>query len=149
MQTTGRRSLRDVVGTGTRPGRLVQNAIALMISAGGTAVIGVVFWAIAAHLAPSSVVGKTTAEIAAMVLLANLAQLSFGSIFERFLPVAGDLTRDFVFRAYVMCVVTGFVLAIAYVTLGLGNSFLPQTTGWKALFIVSVVLWTIFRVAGF
>jgi pimeloyl-ACP methyl ester carboxylesterase/O-antigen/teichoic acid export membrane protein len=89
-------------------------------------------------------VGKTTAEIAAMVLLANLAQLSFGSIFERFLPVAGDLTRDFVFRAYVMCVVTGFVLAIAYVTLGLGNSVLPQTTGWKALFIVSVVLWTIF-----
>lgn len=79
-----------------------------------------------------------------MVLLANLAQLSFGSIFERFLPVAGDLTRVFVFRAYVMCVVTGFVLAIAYVFLGLGNNFLPQTTGWKALFIVSVVLWTIF-----
>ncbi len=93
---------------------------------------------------PASVVGKTTAEIAAMVLLANLAQLSFGSIFERFLPIAGDLTRDFVFRAYVMCVVTGFVLAIAYVVLGLGNSFLPHTTGWKALFIVSVVLWTIF-----
>jgi pimeloyl-ACP methyl ester carboxylesterase/O-antigen/teichoic acid export membrane protein len=115
-----------------------------MVSAGGTAVIGVVFWAFAAHLAPASVVGRTTAEIAAMVLLANLAQLSFGSIFERFLPVAGRLTRDFVFRAYVMCVVTGFVLAIAYVILGLGNSFLPQTMGWKALFIVSVVLWTIF-----
>jgi pimeloyl-ACP methyl ester carboxylesterase/O-antigen/teichoic acid export membrane protein len=115
-----------------------------MVSAGGTAVIGVVFWAFAAHLAPASVVGKTTAEIAAMVLLANLAQLSFGSIFERFLPVAGNLTRDFVLRAYVMCVVTGFVLAIAYVILGLGNNYLPQTAGWKALFIVSVVLWTIF-----
>jgi pimeloyl-ACP methyl ester carboxylesterase/O-antigen/teichoic acid export membrane protein len=115
-----------------------------MVSAGGTAGIGVVFWAIAAHLAPASVVGKTTAEIAAMVLLANLAQLSFGSIFERFLPIAGDLTRVFVFRAYVMCVVTGFILAIAYVIFGLGNSFLPQTVGWEALFIISVVLWTIF-----
>ncbi len=144
MQSTGRRSLRESVGAGTRPGRLVQNAIALMVSAGGTAGIGVIFWAIAAHLAPASVVGKTTAEIAAMVLLANLAQLSFGSIFERFLPIAGELTRVFVFRAYVMCVVTGFILAIAYVILGLGNSFLPQSVGWKALFIVSVVLWTIF-----
>jgi pimeloyl-ACP methyl ester carboxylesterase/O-antigen/teichoic acid export membrane protein len=115
-----------------------------MVSAGGTAIIGVVFWAFAAHLAPASVVGTTTAEIAAMVLLANLAQLSFGSIFERFLPVAGRLTRDFVFRAYVMCIVTGFVLASAYVILGLGNGYLPQSTGWKALFIVSVVLWTIF-----
>ncbi|MGD0854016.1 MAG: alpha/beta fold hydrolase [Acidimicrobiales bacterium] len=115
-----------------------------MVSAGGTAVIGVVFWAFAAHLAPASVVGRSTAEIAAMVLLANLAQLSFGSIFERFLPVAGNLTRDFVYRAYIMCVVTGFALAIAYVILGLGHSFLPQSMGWKALFIISVVLWTIF-----
>ena len=79
-----------------------------------------------------------------MLLLANLAQLSFGSIFERFLPIAGDLTRDFVKRAYVICVVFGFILAVSYLALGFGRSFLPSSLGWRALFVVAVVLWTIF-----
>jgi O-antigen/teichoic acid export membrane protein len=115
-----------------------------MISSGGTAVIGVVFWAVAAHLASARAVGRTTAEIAAMLLLANLAQLSFGSIFERFLPVAGSLTRDFVKRAYVMVVIFGGVLALVYLAFGFGHSFLPSDWGWKALFVVAVILWTIF-----
>ncbi len=127
-----------------RPGRLVQNAIALMISAGGTAVIGVVFWGVAAHLASTATVGRTTAEIAAMLLLANLAQLSYGSIFERFLPVAGKLTRDFVMRAYVTCVGFGFILAVSYLVLGFGHRFLPTSLGWRTLFVAAVVLWTIF-----
>jgi O-antigen/teichoic acid export membrane protein len=115
-----------------------------MISSGGTAVIGVVFWAVAAHLASAKVVGRTTAEIAAMLLLANLAQLSFGSIFERFLPVAGSMTRDFVKRAYAMVVIFGFVLALAYLAAGFGHSFLPSSWGWNVLFVVAVILWTIF-----
>jgi O-antigen/teichoic acid export membrane protein len=139
-----RRSFREIVGAGSRPGRLVQNAIALMISSGGTAVIGVVFWAVAAHLASKTAVGRTTAEIAAMLLLANLAQLSFGSIFERFLPVAGSMTRDFVKRAYITVVIVGFVLALAYLALGFGHNFLPSDWGWKALFVAAVILWTIF-----
>ncbi|HEY5437862.1 MAG TPA: hypothetical protein VIJ99_03080 [Acidimicrobiales bacterium] len=144
MGSENKRSFRNIVGAGLRPGRLIQNAIALMISSGGTAVIGIVFWAVAAHLASQKVVGRTTAEIAAMLLLANLAQLSFGSIFERFLPVAGSLTRDFVKRAYIMVVAFGFVLALAYLALGFGHSFLPSNWGWKALFVLAVLLWTIF-----
>ena len=86
-----------------RVGRLLQNAFALMVSGVGSAVIGIVFWAAAAHLAPAATVGRMSAEIAAVTLLAVLAQLSFGSIFERFLPVAGDQTRALVKRAYAMC----------------------------------------------
>ena len=127
-----------------RPGRLVQNAIALMVSSGGTAVIGVIFWVVAARLASTAAVGRTTAEIAAMLLLANLAQLSYGSIFERFLPVAGRFTRQFVTRAYVLCVAFAFVLGIAYLLLGLGHHFIPASLGWRVLFVAAVVLWTIF-----
>jgi O-antigen/teichoic acid export membrane protein len=127
-----------------RPGLLIQNAIALMISSGGTAVIGVVFWAVAAHLSTKTAVGRTTAEVAAMLLLATLAQLSFGSIFERYLPIAGEFTYDFVKRAYLICVAFGFVLAVAYLLLGFSRNFLPPSLGWKVLFVVAVVLWTIF-----
>ena len=127
-----------------RVGRLVRNAAALMLSSGGTAVLGVVFWGFAAHLASASVIGRTSAEIAAMALLANLAQLSFGAVFERFLPVAGRQTRSFVLRAYVLCTSIAFVAALIYVASGFAERFLPATFAWRSVFVVSVVMWTIF-----
>jgi O-antigen/teichoic acid export membrane protein len=127
-----------------RAGRLVRNAVALMISSAGTAVLGVVFWGIAAHIASPSTIGRASAEIAAMTLLATISQLSFGPIFERFLPVAGGRTRAFVSRAYAMCVSFAFVAAIIYLSLGFGHRFIPASFGARALFVVAVVLWTIF-----
>ena len=125
-------------------GRLVRNAVALMISSGGTAVLGVVFWGIAAHLASTTAVGRTSAEIAAMMLLANIAQLSFGMVFERFLPVAGRRTRALVVRAYSLCVSFALVAASVYVWSGLANRFLPVGVVWRILFVVIVASWTIF-----
>lgn len=125
-------------------GRLIQNAVALMISAGGSAALGVAFWAVAAHLATPAAVGRTSAEIATMILLASLAQLSFGTIFERFLPVAGTQTRNFVLRAYAMCIVFAFIVTAIYAFSGVAHSFLPSSFLWRLLFIVAVVLWTIF-----
>jgi len=127
-----------------RTGRLVQNAVALIVSGGGTGLIGIVFWGVAAHVATAANIGRTSAEIAAMTLLATLAQLSFGSTFERFLPIAGNRTRAFVIRAYSLCAFISFVIATLYVVLGIGHSFLPTSLGWRVLFILSVVLWTIF-----
>ncbi|MBW4078731.1 MAG: hypothetical protein HIU84_09545 [Acidobacteria bacterium] len=140
MSQSGRRAVRvHLVG-----GQLVRNALALMISSGGTAVLGVVFWGIAAHLATTTVVGRTSAEIAAMMLLANIAQLSFGTLFERFLPIAGRETRRFVTRAYVLCESVALVVSAAYVVSGLSNGFLPAGVHWRVLFVVVVLFWTIF-----
>lgn len=122
----------------------MANAIALMVSSGGSAALGVIFWVAAAHLAPTSAVGKTTAAIAAMLLLATLAQLSFGSIFERFLQVAGELTRTFVLRSYVLSVTTAIVLGVGYEAFGFGRSFLPDSLLGRAFFVFAVVTWTIF-----
>jgi O-antigen/teichoic acid export membrane protein len=131
---------------GKRPwaGRLVKNAVALMISAGGTAVLGVAFWGFAARLATQSAVGRASAEIATMILLASFAQLSFGSIFERFLPVAGTQTRRFVVRAYVMCVVFALVVTSIYAFSGLSHHFLANSFLWRSIFVLAVVSWTIF-----
>lgn len=127
-----------------RVGGLVQNAAALIISNAVSAVIGLVFWGAAAHLTSTTIVGRISAEIAAMTLLALLAQLSFGATFERFIPVAGEQTRLFVARAYAICVVVALVASVAYVLLGLGHSFLPSALLWRSTFVISVVLWTIF-----
>jgi O-antigen/teichoic acid export membrane protein len=127
-----------------RAGNLIQNAVALMVSSGGSAVLGVVFWATATRLTTAQNVGRASAEIAAMVLLANLSQLSFTTIFDRFLPVAGDRTFRFVTRAYAMCAAVAVVVAIVYVLAGFGDRYIPASFGWKLLFVASVLLWTIF-----
>jgi O-antigen/teichoic acid export membrane protein len=125
--------------------RLVQNALALMIASGGSGILGVAYWGIAAHLATAVAVGRASAEISAIVLLAGLSQLSFGTIFERFLPVAGIETRRFVLRGYVMCTVFAFILATIYETSGLGHRFLPSAFWWRSFFVAAVALWTIFQ----
>lgn len=125
-------------------GGLVQNAGALILSGAGSGAIGLVFWAAATHLTTAEFVGRTSAEIAILTLLAALAQLSFGATFERFIPVAGDQTRSFVVRAYVLCASVALLISLMYVLLGLGHSFLPSSFAWRLLFVVSVILWTIF-----
>jgi O-antigen/teichoic acid export membrane protein len=115
-----------------------------MVSSGGTAVLGVAFWGTAAHLTSAGNVGRASAEIAALTLLAFLGQLSFGAIFDRFLPVMGKGTGTFVRRTYELCAAVAFAAALIYLLAGFGQTFIPSSLGWRVLFVASVVLWTIF-----
>jgi O-antigen/teichoic acid export membrane protein len=123
---------------------LIQNALALMISSAVSAIIGMVFWAAAAHLTSAAVLGRASAEIAALAILSLLSQLSYGSTFERFIPVAGAQTRTFVIRAYLICTGVSIVLGLGYELLNFGHAFLPTGLWWRAFFVISIVLWTIF-----
>jgi O-antigen/teichoic acid export membrane protein len=123
---------------------LVRNAIALMVSSVGSSGIGIVFWGVAAHLASVESIGRASAELSAMSLLASLASLSLGSTFIRFLPVSGDRTRQFVARSYGACASLAVILALVYVAAGLGHRFLPSGVAWRALFVVVVVFWVVF-----
>jgi O-antigen/teichoic acid export membrane protein len=118
--------------------------VALMVSSGGTAVLGVAFWGIAAHLASPYNIGRASAEIAAMSLLAFVSGLSFGSIFDRFLPVIGKGTRTFVTNAYALCSSVALAAGIIYLLAGFGHAFIPSSLGWRVFFVLSVMLWTIF-----
>ena len=127
-----------------RPGRLVRNALALIVSSTGTSILGVFFWGVATHLTTASSVGRSSAEITAMIFLASLAQLSFNSIFERFLPVAGPKSRSFVGRAYAISISVALLIASTYAMLGWGRRFVPRGFWWQALFVFAVILWTLF-----
>jgi len=110
----------------------------------GSSGVGIVFWAVAAHLASVESIGRASAEFSAMSLLASLASLSVGSSFIRFLPVSGDQTRRFVARSYGACTVLALILALVYVVAGFGNRFLPMSVAWRVLFVVVVVFWVVF-----
>jgi O-antigen/teichoic acid export membrane protein len=123
---------------------LVSNALALMASSTGSSGIGIIFWAVAAHLASVESIGRASAELSAMSLLASLASLSMGSTFIRFLPVSGDRTRQFVARSYGACTSLALVLALGYIAVGLGHRFLPTGIAWRVLFVVVVAFWVVF-----
>ena len=61
--------------------------------------LGLVFWAVAAHLQPPAIVGRASAAIAALTLLAMIAQLNLTNVFVRLLPRAGRLGTRW-WRAY-------------------------------------------------
>jgi O-antigen/teichoic acid export membrane protein len=115
-----------------------------MVSSMGSAGIGIIFWGVAAHLVPVASIGRASAELSAMSLLASLASLSLASTFVRFLPVSGDRTRTFVARCYGTSTSLAVILAVVCVIAGFGHRFLPAALGWRALFIVVVAFWVVF-----
>jgi O-antigen/teichoic acid export membrane protein len=123
---------------------LTVNAVSLMTATVVTNALGFVFWATAAHLEPARVVGRAAAMIAALVLLATIAQLNLTNVFVRLLPPAGRLSSGLIKRGYLAVIVTALVVTIIYVSSGLSASIVRG--GWRvgALFSVAVIVLAIF-----
>lgn len=124
--------------------RIYTNAFALMISAAGSGLLGLLYWGIGAHLASQKSIGRAAGEIAAVTLLSTFAQLSFGSVFQRFLPRAAQKSRDLVVTGYATSVIAAVVIGIGYLALGFTDRFFPTTFEWSVLFIATVVFYTMF-----
>ncbi|WP_394435257.1 lipopolysaccharide biosynthesis protein [Streptomyces sp. SGAir0957] len=87
-------------GPGPQDAHLFRNAYALMLNTVVSGVLGVGFWLAAAHSYPADAVGRGSAAIAAMKLLAGLTAVALTGALARFLPVAGHATGRFVLRTY-------------------------------------------------
>jgi O-antigen/teichoic acid export membrane protein len=125
-----------------RPG-MEFSALALMSATGGTALLGVVFWAVAARLYTPADVGRASALISAATLLANLAQLNLGNVYARFLAGAGGHQRRLVFGGYAAVSVLALVLGLGYTLLGTAD-LLFVDGGQKLMFPICVALLAVF-----
>jgi len=117
-----------------------------MLSTVGTALLGILFWAAAAHFFSRSAVGRGAAEVSAMTLLALIAQLNFSYAFVRFLPEAGSQARRAVLSGYAVCGTLAAIAATVFVITPLRKGIVPGDWEPAVLFAVAVVLWTIFVV---
>lgn len=99
-----------------RPGSVVRTAAHLVSSTAITSLLGIVFWAAAARWYTPSEVGVANAALAAATLLATAAQLSLGSVFNRYLARAGRHTNWILRRTY--AVVSVLAIALALVAIG-------------------------------
>jgi O-antigen/teichoic acid export membrane protein len=129
---------------------LLRNGYALVLNAGTTALLGMVFWLVAARTYPSPVVGVGAATIAAMTTLSTVAQLNLASVLSRFLPVAGSASTRLVRRSYAA---TALVAAVAGTVFVVGTpwwspslSFLAEDLALAVWFVTALVLWCLYAV---
>ena len=110
------------------PKSLTVNALALMVATIGAQALGLIFWAVAAHLRPPDTVGQASAAIAALTLLSTIAQLNLTNVIVRLLPAAGRLGTSLVARGYLVVVLLSLVAGLVYCVSGLGRHVV--TGGW-------------------
>jgi O-antigen/teichoic acid export membrane protein len=126
--------------------RLVKSVLALLTSSVSGALLGLVFWAVAAHLYPARAVGYGAAAIAAMTLLASIAQLNLGAIFPRYLYESGDRAMSVLVSGYAASVVLALLAGVLFVVLTGAHPYLAHDVFPAPLFVVAVVLWVVFSI---
>lgn len=129
-----------------QPDRFVHSSLALLASSAASAVLGVTFWAVAAHLYPARLVGYGAAEIAAMTFLGGIALLNLGTVFPRFLFPAGSRAGLVLGAGYAASMSIALVAGILFITVTGHHTFLPPGAPSALFFIGAVVLWVVFTI---
>src|SRR5258707_10604181 len=127
---------------------LFRNGYALLFNGAATSGLGLLYWALAARLYPAAVVGLNSALVAAMLLLAGIAQLSLNNVLVRFIPISGTYTRRLIVCSYLArglaAIVVGviFVRGVDFWSPPLG--FLNRSAAWQWSFVLAIATWCIF-----
>jgi O-antigen/teichoic acid export membrane protein len=113
LDGTGAEGTSD--GSNSGPGtKMLRNSLFLMASAGLTAGIGFIFWALVAHLYSSTQIGLATTLLSAISLISFLSTFGFGATMIRF--QARDAARHRQVSVMLGLVATAsFVLGTGYV----------------------------------
>ncbi|MBA7502786.1 hypothetical protein ES706_01380 [subsurface metagenome] len=93
---------------------LYRNAVYLMLNSAILALTGFFFWAVAARLYPVEGVGLASAAISAMSLLAVLSTLGLTYGLIRFLPKAGEKSRDMINSCFTIGGLTSIALSLIF-----------------------------------
>lgn len=126
---------------------LFRNAYALVVNTGITAVLGFVYWVIAARLFSTNDVGLAAAAISAMTLLAGISLLNLEAVLVRFIPIAGRQTRRLILGVFAVCTVLAVITSTIFI---FGIPFLAPSLDFLASnfsglgFVGATVAWVYF-----
>jgi O-antigen/teichoic acid export membrane protein len=126
-----------------------RGSYALVANTVGTSVIGAVYWAVAAHLYGPADLGRATALISALMLVATLSQLNLSSTLMRFLPQMGAISAGRLIKfSYLVTTLTALAGSVIFVTvmprLSSEWHFVDDSAFFVVIFAVSVVVWEVF-----
>ena len=94
---------------------LTRSADSLLVSTGVSAVLGFVFWIVAARLFAAEELGRDAALIAAMVELSTICQLNLDNVLVRQLPGLRERAARAVAGAYAVNALAAVVVGTAFV----------------------------------
>ena len=126
-----------------------RGSYALVANTVGTSVIGAVYWAVAAHLYSPEDLGRATALISALMLVATLSQLNLSSTLMRFLPEMGAKSAGrlikFSYLASALTALAGsLIFVIVLPRLSSEWGFIGDSAFFAVIFAVSVIVWEVF-----
>lgn len=127
---------------------LYRSGYALVANTVGTTAIGVAFWAVAAHLYDRQTLGRSSALISMLVLVASLSQLNLVITLPRFLPRMNRSAGRFIAYGYAassgvaLLVGLGFVLVLP--RLSSKWHFMGRSVPLSVGFVAAAVVWVVF-----
>lgn len=128
--------------------RLVRTAWPLIVTTGLNAVLGVVYWVVAARLYDQATVAKNMAVIAAMTTLSGISQLNLGPSLGVLVPRAGKHGRRVVLQVYAVVTTYAVIALTVFVVVVLPHlTRLSQVLGSTSrilLFASAVLLFNVF-----
>jgi O-antigen/teichoic acid export membrane protein len=127
---------------------LVRDGYALVLNSGLTALMGAVYWVVAAHELSVRAVGVNSAALSAVMFLAGVAQLNLMSALLRFVPVSGAAAKRLVASCYALSTALAAVAAVVFVAGA--PRWAPQLAflrrpAFLAWFVASTMAWCVFN----
>ena len=143
--TTSRELLKQHLQT-----PLYRNAYYLIVSALVTAVLGFVFWVVAARLYSPEDVGLASATISAIILLASFSTLGLGYGLIRFIPNAGPrsipMINSSLTIAALVSILVGSVFLVGLNFWSPALNFILEQPLYIAVFLLFTLFWALFTI---
>lgn len=127
---------------------IYNRAYALILSSASTAVLGLLYWTLAARLYSAHDVGVNAALISSMMFLSYLSQLSLAGALTRFIPTAGRATTKLILGSYGASLLISAAVASVFV-LGI-RIWAPEvrplvdSPAAMAWFLAATMTWSLF-----
>lgn len=113
-------------GPHDKGGGLGIDIVAVMTSSAATGILGFVFWTVAARGYDTAEVGRASAIISSATLIAILANFSLGSLYERFLPLAGARTQRLVHEGTAFVACAALLFGVIFIGVGPRTQLFPN-----------------------
>jgi O-antigen/teichoic acid export membrane protein len=141
------------------PDGSLHDGMAMALAAGGSALVGMLSWILAARVLSPAELGTATAFVSAFLLVAGITELNVGVGLLRWLPAAGGSARRLLVPALGAVAVLSGAVAALYLLLPGSSVIVDAVTGagatgparvaGVALFVLAAVLYALFQQQDF
>ena len=126
---------------------LARASWALIATTAINALLGLVYWVLAARLYPADIVGEAAGAISAMMFVTSIGWLGLQFVLIRFVPVAGDRAGRLIISAYGTAGLAGLTAAVVFLVAFAGPAglgFVVAGPSTVAAFLAGSAAWIVF-----